>query len=180
MKAIISIAANRAFPTLVFVALAAVWFRTVAPGFGETAVEKPPTQSQSEPAKLGAVKQGTATVRAVRGRADFLNPKGKWEELRLGKVLHAGDRVRTSDVSEVDFFLGQNGPVIRLSPGSLLSFDELSLRESAGEILVTTRLNLERGRILGNFKRFAVGSICEIKTSKGIIHPTDRFEITSP
>ncbi|MHB8519845.1 MAG: FecR domain-containing protein [Limisphaerales bacterium] len=114
-------------------------------------------------------KDGTATVRAVRGTADFSTGGGTWEKLSVGKVLSSGATIRTAGESEVDLFLRQNGPVVRVTPDSTLGLDTLLFEDTGDETVIQTKLDLKNGRILGNVKKLAAASKYEVQIPSGVV-----------
>jgi hypothetical protein len=118
-----------------------------------------------ETAQAGA---GKATVRAVRGSADFSDGSGSWKKIKVGVVLKQGAVIRTAAESSVDLFLDQNGPVVRVTENSQLGLDRLTFEDSGVETVIDTGLNLKDGRILGNVKKLAQASKYEVKTPNGV------------
>lgn len=114
-------------------------------------------------------KDGNATVRAVRGTADYSTGGGTWEKLTVGKVLSSGATIRTGGESEVDLFLRQNGPVVRVTPDSTLGLDTLLFEETGDETIIQTKLDLKNGRILGNVKKLAAASKYEVQIPNGVV-----------
>ena len=115
-----------------------------------------------------AEKQGKAEVRAVRGSAKYSTGGGQWLPLKVGTVLRSGSVIQTAQASTVDLFLGQNGPVVRVTEDTQMAFDKLSLTTGGDEPVIETQLDLKSGRILGNVKKLAAASRYEIKTPTGV------------
>jgi hypothetical protein len=126
-----------------------------------------------------ATKDGKAIVRAVRGTAKYSNGGDVWVPLKTGTTLTPGSVIQTSPESTVDVFLGQNGPVVRVTPETTIAFDKLAVTETGGDTVIDTQLSLKSGRILGNVKKLAAASRYEIKTPNGVagIRGTD-FDVT--
>jgi hypothetical protein len=76
---------------------------------------------------------GGATVRAVRGTAEYLNKDSKWETVRVNSTLPAGASVRTLDKTTVDLFFPGSGLVMRISPDSEVILNQIPV-VAAGEI----------------------------------------------
>jgi ferric-dicitrate binding protein FerR (iron transport regulator) len=112
--------------------------------------------------------QGTATVRAVRGTADYSDGSGQWKSLRVGKVLKQGSIIRTAADSQVDLFLKDNGPVVRVTESTQLGLDRLTYERTPIETVIDTGLDLKSGRILGNVKKMAEASKYEVETPNGV------------
>lgn len=116
-----------------------------------------------------AQQEGTATVTSVRGSAQYSEAGGAWAPLKVGKVLKAGAVVKTAADSQVDLFLKQNGPVVRLTADTTLGLDKLLFDDTGAETVVETQLNLVNGRILGNVKKMAAASRYEVKVPTGTV-----------
>ncbi len=160
----------------------------VSPSFGRVTLRPaaferihfnlPPPPKPAADAFDRAIHSGRAVVRAVRGSADFHEPDTDWRKLDVGKVLAPGSVIRTGSDSQVDLFLGENGPVVRLTPETVLGLTRLDLRKDEPEIIAETVLKLEKGRIVGNVRKLAAGSLWEVHTAKGAIAMNDGgFEV---
>ncbi len=115
-----------------------------------------------------AAQQGQAVVRALRGAAEFSTGGGAWAPLKVGMVLHAGTIVKTASKSEMDLFLKENGPIVRVTADTILGLDKLIFDNTGAETVIETQLDLKSGRILGNIKKTSVASHFEIKTPTGV------------
>lgn len=116
-----------------------------------------------------AQQEGTVKVTSVRGSAQYSDAGGAWMPLKVGKVLKAGAVVKTASESQVDLFLKQNGPVVRLTSDTTLGLDKLLFDDTGAETVVETQLNLVNGRILGNVKKLAAASRYEVKVPTGTV-----------
>jgi len=116
-----------------------------------------------------AQQEGTATVTSVRGSAQYSDAGGSWMPLKVGKVLKAGAVVKTAADSQVDLFLKQNGPVVRLTADTTLGLDKMLFDDTGAETVVETQLNLVNGRVLGNVKKLAAASRYEVKVPTGTV-----------
>lgn len=114
--------------------------------------------------------QNRAEVRAVRGTANYSTDRGaNWKKLNVGTRLGEHSVVRTAPGSTVDLFLGDNGPVVRVTEDSTLGIDRLNSENmGGGEKVIETQLDLRSGRILGNVKKLAAASKYEVKTPVGV------------
>jgi hypothetical protein len=112
---------------------------------------------------------GKAVVRAIRsGRASYLTVGNQWKSLVLAELLYEGGTVQTDEGAVCDLYLKQNGPVIRMTPATLLLFEKLRYRETTDQIVIQTVIGLEKGGILGLVNRLADASLYEIKTPAGV------------
>ena len=114
-----------------------------------------------------AAEVGKAVVRSVRGHAQYAEG-GQWLELKPGQVLKPGASIRTANESQVDLFLDQNGPMVRLVENTTLGIDKLNFEATGIETVMETQLDLKSGRILGIVKKMAHNSKYEIKTPNGV------------
>ena len=116
-----------------------------------------------------APEQGKAVVRTVRGSANYSTDRGaNWKALKVGTSLNQNSVVRTAPGSVVDLFLGDNGPVVRVTEDTTLGIDRLTIDRAGVDKVIETQLDLRNGRILGNVKRLAAASKYEVKTPHGV------------
>ncbi len=114
-------------------------------------------------------KVNKAIVRAVRGTADVSMDKGStWKPVRVGSQLSPNTTIRTGVGSVVDLFLGDNGPVVRVTADTEMGIDRLDSEGNGVDKVIETQLDLKNGRILGNVKKLADASKYEVKTPVGV------------
>jgi len=114
-------------------------------------------------------KVNKAVVRAVRGTADISTDKGStWKPARVGSQLSPNSVIKTGVGSIVDLFLGDNGPVVRVTESTEMGIDRLDVEGTGVEKVIETQLDLKSGRILGNVKKLAEASKYEVKTPVGV------------
>ena len=125
-------------------------------------------------------KQGKAEVKVIYGTAKYSTGGNVWVPLKVGTVLKAGAIMQTAADSTVDLNMGVNGPVVRVTPNTTLSFDKLAYTDTGADTVIETQLNLQSGRILGNVKKLAAASRYEIKLPTGVagVRGTD-YEVTA-
>jgi hypothetical protein len=121
------------------------------------------------------VKQNTAVVRSVRGTgggpgtAQYTAAgESGWKKLTVGTRLKQGATIKTAQGSIVDLFLGENGPVVRVTEDTIMGVDKLTRDNTGQETVIETQLDLRNGRILGNVKKLAAASKYEVKTPVGV------------
>ena len=114
-----------------------------------------------------AAESGKAVVRSIRGSAQYAEG-GNWLPLSVGQVLKPGSTIRTANESQVDLFMDQNGPVVRLAENTTLGVDKLNFEATGVDTVIETQLDLKSGRILGIVKKMAATSKYEIKTPNGV------------
>jgi len=106
---------------------------------------------------------GRAILRAHRDGAVYGSKAGgDWQRLDLGARLSEGAKVKCDDTATGDFFLGANGPVIRLTPGSVVGFERMRFQTNQLGEVVETVIKLETGRLLGAVKTLQPQSKYEI------------------
>ena len=111
---------------------------------------------------------GKAAVRSIRGSAQYAAEGGLWLPLKVGQVLKPGSTVRTANDSQVDLFMDQNGPIVRLVENTTLGIDKLNFEATGIDTIIETQLDLKSGRILGIVTKMAADSKYEIKTPNGV------------
>lgn len=113
--------------------------------------------------------QNKAVVRAVRGTANYSSDAGaNWKKLNVGASLKQNSVIRTAPGSTVDLFLGDNGPVVRVTESTTMGIDKLTRDATGVDTVIETQLDLRNGRILGNVKKLAEASKYEVKTPFGV------------
>jgi hypothetical protein len=116
-----------------------------------------------------AMEQNKAIVRGVRGSANYSSDRGaNWKPLKVGTTLHQNSVVRTAPGATVDLFLGDNGPVVRVTEDTTMGIDRLTIDRTGMDKVIETQLDLRNGRILGNVKKLAAASKYEVKTPQGV------------
>lgn len=76
--------------------------------------------------------------------------------------------IQTAPESIVDLNLKENGPVVRVTPDTMVSLDKLTFSGTGVEGVMETKLNLQTGTLIGNVKKLARASKYEIKTPNGV------------
>lgn len=105
-----------------------------------------------------------AIVRAIRGTAEYSVAGAPWKTLRVGQALNPTTSVKTGVSSQVDLFLGDNGPTVRLLADTTLGLDKLNIDRTGVDVVIETFLDLQTGTIQGNVKQLASVSKYEVKT----------------
>jgi opacity protein-like surface antigen len=112
--------------------------------------------------------QGQAKVVAIKGSAQY-SQGGAWMPLKVGDVLKAGALVQTGAASQVDLFLANNGPSVRVTEDSTLGLTALTFDNTGADVVIDTELNLTVGRILGTVKKTSDASRYEVKIPTGTV-----------
>jgi hypothetical protein len=114
-------------------------------------------------------KANRAVVRGIRGGSAEITKDGKiWKTAKVGDVLGEHSAVKTDASATVDLFLGDNGPVVRVTKDTTMGIDRLDVEGSGIEKVIETQLDLRSGKILGNVKKMAAASKYEVKTPVGV------------
>src|SRR6266480_1813411 len=111
---------------------------------------------------------GKAVVRSIRGSAQYAAEGGLWLPLKSGQILKPGSILRTANESQVDLFMDQNGPIVRLVENTTLGIDKLNFEATGIDTIIETQLDLKSGRIIGIVTQMAATSKYEIKTPNGV------------
>ena len=80
-----------------------------------------------------------AIVRAIRGTAEYSVAGSDWKSLRVGQALSPTSRLKTGVSSEVDLFLGDNGPTVRLWQTQRL-VEKLNIDRTGIDVVIETFL----------------------------------------
>src|SRR5688500_18386565 len=90
--------------------------------------------SMSSVGTQAAPQENQAKVRAVRGSANFSTDRGaNWKKLNVGANLNQNSVIRTAPGSYVDLFLGENGPVVRVTEDTTMGIDRLTIDKAGSE-----------------------------------------------
>jgi len=95
-----------------------------------------------------APQAGQVEVTRVRGTATLGNNPAK-----VGDTAGPGTVIKTGANSQLDLNLGVNGPDITISPDTTVTVDELTFDDAGPETVVTTKLNLQAGKVAGYVKK---------------------------
>jgi hypothetical protein len=95
-----------------------------------------------------APQAGQVEVTRVRGTATLGNNPAK-----VGDTAGPGTVIKTGANSQLDLSLGVNGPDITVSADTTVKVDELSFDDAGPETVVTTKLNLQAGKVAGYVKK---------------------------
>ena len=106
-----------------------------------------------------APQPGKAEVQLVKGTVT-INDK----QAHVGDLAGPGSVITTGASSQADFFLGVNGPTVQVQNDAKLTFEELSFDDSGPEIVVTTKVKLDKGKIAGYVKKSSSQSSYTIVT----------------
>jgi hypothetical protein len=114
------------------------------------------------------LQQGQAKVVAIKGSAQY-SEGGALMALNVGSTLKAGAIVQTPAASQVDLFLGDNGPTVRVTEDTTVALSKLTLEKTGADVVIDTELNLTAGRILGRVKKTSDASRYEVKIPTGTV-----------
>jgi hypothetical protein len=110
----------------------------------------------------------TATVQAVQaGAAEYSKAGGTWKALQAGTVLEEGSTVKTDSAGVVDLYLGANGPLLRISPDSVVELAVLRQIESPGELITSTKIKVRQGKVGGMVRKLSRASQFLVVTDRG-------------
>ena len=110
-----------------------------------------------------------AVVRASIGANQYSKDGGKtWQMVKVGNFFTPGTVIKTVDQGRVDLFLGDNGPVVRVTESTEMEVSKLDIDRTGVESVIDTELNLKSGRLQGNVRKLAAASKYEIETPVGV------------
>jgi hypothetical protein len=111
---------------------------------------------------------------AVRhANAEYSDNGNVWKPLRHGRVLCAGQWVKTAPRGTLDLFLKHSGSGVRIMENSILRLRRLERRVVGATNLTDTVLDLCEGQILCHVKPPAPGSSYEIRASYFVCSPRE-------
>lgn len=106
-----------------------------------------------------APQAGQAEVTRVRGTVTIGGNAAK-----VGDTAGPGSIIKTGPNSQADFNLGVNGPDITVSPDTTIKVEELSFDDAGPSPVVTTKLNLQAGKVAGYVKKSSSQSTYTVVT----------------
>lgn len=116
---------------------------------------------------LAAPEQGKATVRSVKGTAEY-STGGAWAPLKAGAILGSGSAVKTGAGAAVVLDMGVNGRSIAVVENTTLGIDKLTFDKTGADVVTETQLDVKVGRIIGKVNKTSPASRFEIKTPTGV------------
>jgi len=114
------------------------------------------------------VQTGQVLIKAVQGDASY-SMGDTWRPLKPTTTLTRGAVIKTSADATVDLVLQYNGTVLRLTPNSTLSLDNLKEETAGEEVITETSLNLLAGSLVGSQRKLAAPSIFKVKMPGGTV-----------
>jgi len=102
---------------------------------------------------------GQAELTRVRGTVTIGGNAAK-----VGDTAGPGSVIKTGASSQADFNLGVNGPDITVSPDTTITVEELSFDDSGPSPVVSTKLNLQAGKVAGYVKKSSAQSTYTVVT----------------
>ena len=97
---------------------------------------------------LAAAEIGKAQVTGIKGSV-----KVDGQAVKVGDSINPGQQIETGAGSQLNLFLGDNGPTLVVQPDSRISIDELSSDKSGSEPVINTRINVKAGKVAGYVKK---------------------------
>jgi hypothetical protein len=85
-----------------------------------TAVALATSFARGEDRPVRAMISGSVQVKQVNGTVEYANDSTGWHELTVGKVLHAGARIRTGERASVIMAMEVEGSLVRVGPSRKL------------------------------------------------------------
>ena len=110
--------------------------------------------------------KGSATVRAVRGKAEVYTKAAQWEPLKVNTLVTRGSILRTSSGATVDLFFSDKSLVVRMDSDTILRLDQHDFSWDGDSSLIESVLVVPKGRILTNAGQEMSASRYEMKTAQ--------------
>jgi hypothetical protein len=105
---------------------------------------------------------------AVTGNAEITGIKGTvkvdGQAVKVGDSIAPGQQIETGAASQLNLFLGENGPTLVVAADARLSFDELSSDKAGAEPIISTKINLKSGKVAGYVKKTSSQSKYVVQT----------------
>lgn len=97
---------------------------------------------------LAAAEIGKAQITGIKGSV-----KVDGQVAKVGDSINPGQQIETGSASQLNLFLGDNGPTLLVQPDSRVSFDELSFDKTGSEPVINTKINVKAGKVAGYVKK---------------------------
>ena len=97
-------------------------------------------------------RRGIMVTRTTKGDTNYSDDGKKWNQLKVGMRLREGAYVRTNWDSQITFFLGVNGPVLRVKENSKIQIVSLRFDKINKEIITDKIIVVHKGTVKGSFK----------------------------
>lgn len=97
---------------------------------------------------LSAAETGKAEIAGIKGTV-----KVDGNTAKVGDSIAPGQQIETGADSQLNLYLGNNGPTVILYADTRLAFDELTSDKSGSEPVINTKINLKAGSVAGYVKK---------------------------
>jgi hypothetical protein len=108
-------------------------------------------------AALCALVANLSLAAAEIGKAEITGIKGSvtvdGQAVKVGDSIKPGQQVSTGPASQLNLFLGENGPTLLVDANASLTFDELSYDTTGAEPVINTKINVKAGKVAGYVKK---------------------------
>jgi hypothetical protein len=123
---------------------------------------------------LAAAETGKAEIKGIKGSVTVDGQAAK-----VGDSISPGQQIATGAGSQLNLFLGDNGPTLIVDANASLSFDELSFDKSGAEPVINTKINVKAGKVAGYVKKTSSQSkyIVQTPTTTAAIRGT-KYQVT--
>jgi len=108
---------------------------------------------------LSAAEVGKAEITGIKGSV-----KVDGQAVKVGDSVALGQQIETGAGSQLNLFLGDNGPTLVVSADARLSFDELSADTAGAEPVISTKINVKSGKVAGYVKKTSSQSKYVVQT----------------
>ncbi len=97
---------------------------------------------------LSAAETGKAEITGIKGTV-----KVDGNAAKVGDSVAPGQQIETGSDSQLNLYLGNNGPAVILYGDTRLAFDELTSDKTGKETVINTKINLKAGSVAGYVKK---------------------------
>lgn len=119
-------------------------------------------------AALCALVANLSLAAAETGKAEITGIKGTvtvdGQAVKVGDSINPGQQISTGAASQLNLFLGENGPTLLVDANASVSFEELSYDKTGAEPVINTKINVKAGKVAGYVKKTSSQSKYVVQT----------------
>jgi hypothetical protein len=104
------------------------------------------------------------SAKVQKGTAESSVDGKNWQGVHEGALVQEGAKIRTAS-SEVDLYLGANGPLLRVEPNSEIVLTALNREKGVGETIANTEILVTKGEVVGLTTKVNAASKYQVKTA---------------
>jgi hypothetical protein len=108
---------------------------------------------------LAAAETGKAEITGIKGSVTV-----DGQAVKVGDSISPGQQISTGAASQLNLFLGENGPTLLVDANASVSFEELSYDKTGAEPVINTKINVKAGKVAGYVKKTSSQSKYVVQT----------------